>query len=299
MTRFDRGIRTGAGIGLLAIAALAAGCAHRTPSTTAVAGAAAPAQRPASVGDGQRFAQPKDALDALVTACATGNESAVIAIFGQSASKLVSTGVPARDAERCQRLVAAAKRMSRIDHAGPGAAKIVLGHDDWILPFPLIQTTSGWQFDVEAGRQEILHRRIGANELETIRVCRAYAAAQQEYAATSGGRHAHRFVSTRGKRDGLYWREGKGRDSSPLGPKVATTLQDGSWSGYHFRIVDPAGGGDDPSMVATPASYRESGVMSFLVTPDGRLLERDLGAGADPVAAARDAGNAAWTAVPR
>lgn len=297
MTRLEWRIRTGAGVGLVAVAAMVAGCAHRAAAPAAVA--TAPASRPASVGDGQRFAEPKDALDALVAACASGNESAVIAIFGQGARKLVSTGVPSSDAERCRRFVAAAKRVSRIDHAGPGAAKIVVGHDDWILPFPLVQTTSGWQFDIEAGRQEILHRRIGANELEAIRVCRAYAAAQQEYAATSGGRHAHRFVSTRGKRDGLHWPEGKGRDSSPLGPKVAAALQDGTWSGYRFRIVEPAGGGDDPSMVATPASYRESGAMSFLVTPDGRLLERDLGAGADPVAAARDAGNAAWAAVPR
>lgn len=287
------GNRMALGLCVLALSTLA-GCAHRT-RPVGVAAAPPHAPLPASVGDGRRFAQPKDALNALVAACAAGDDAAVIAIFGDSARTLVSTGRPAADAERCRRLVAAARAMSRIDHAAPGAVTIVLGHDDWVLPIPLVQTTSGWQFDIAAGRDEVRRRHVGANELEAIRVCRAYAVAQAEYAESTGGRHALRFASTRGRRDGLGWTGGHGRDASPLGPNVARALQDSSWAGYRYRILPPARRGAAPTMIATPVAYGSSGIASFLVTADGRVLERDLGAGADPAAGA--AGTDGWTPV--
>jgi len=156
----------------LALASLAlflvVGCAKRTPP---------PAPRPP--GNEQRFRDPTVAVDALLAACRTDDEPALLKIFGDEARTLVSTGDPARDRERCRRLVGAAKQMTRLDPKGPDALELVVGWDDFPFPIPLVRDAGGWRFDTEEGAQELIRRRVGANELEAISVCRAYERTRQ------------------------------------------------------------------------------------------------------------------------
>ena len=148
---------------------LLGGCASRPP---------APAPRP--VGNEQRFPDPKAAVDALVNACRTNNEPALVAIFGDQARTLVSTGDPERDRERCRLFVTAAGQMTRLDPKGPDTLELVVGADDFPFPIPLVRDASGWRFDTEEGAQELLRRRVGADELEAINVCRAYERNRQQ-----------------------------------------------------------------------------------------------------------------------
>ena len=142
---------------------LLSGCVARRP---------APAPRPAPTE--QRFPDPQAAVDALLAACRTDDQAALLVIFGKDASALVSTGDPAADRERCRRLVEAAKQMTRLDPKGPDTLELVVGYDDFPVPIPLVKDAGGWRFDTEQGGQEIARRRVGADELEAITVCRAY-----------------------------------------------------------------------------------------------------------------------------
>jgi len=146
-----------------------AGCAARRPAATS--GRSAPTE--------QRFADPKAAVDALVAACRQYDEPALLAIFGAEARTLVSTGDAARDRERCARLVGAANQMTRLDPKGPDTMELVVGYDDFPFPIPLVWDGTGWRFDTERGAQEIVQRRVGADELEAIGVCRAYDRSRQ------------------------------------------------------------------------------------------------------------------------
>jgi hypothetical protein len=155
------------------------GCAgHR--SSSAAAGAT-PTE--------QRFADPKSAVDALIAACRTNDEPALQAIFGNDARALVSTGDPEQDRERCARLVAAAKQTTRLDPKGPDTLELVVGHDDFPFPIPLVRDGSDWRFDTEQGANEIVRRRVGADELEAITVCRAYRTTRKAPPATWAGYH--------------------------------------------------------------------------------------------------------------
>lgn len=278
---------------LFLCAALLAGCAHHGTVAKAplVPPVAAPAVAP--TGDGQFFAEPKAAVDALLAACASGNENAVVAVFGQQARSLVSTGNAERDRERCTHFTTSAKQMTRIDPDAPGRVHIVVGHDDWKLPIPLVQTTRGWQFDVAAGRKEVAALRVGSNELETIRVLRAFVSAQKEYKETHGA-YAQRFMSRPGRQDGLGWETRKGKPESPFAPAFAKALQNRGWAGYKYRILDSQGpsaeGGARSYLergrmtggfaaVAWPETYGTTGVTSFLVDEIGRIREADLGTG--------------------
>jgi hypothetical protein len=148
---------------------LVAGCAARKPTTV---------PRPAPTE--QRFPDPKAAVDALVAACRTNDEPALVAIFGAEARTLVSTGDPERDRERCRRFVVAAGQMTRLDPKGPDALELVVGYDDFPFPIPLVRDVGGWRFDTEQGAQEVLRRRVGADELEAIAVCRAYGRTREQ-----------------------------------------------------------------------------------------------------------------------
>jgi hypothetical protein len=279
---------------IIATVLLVAGCAKRGPMGSS-------ATEP-------HFSTPKDAVDALISACQANDEAKVIAIFGEQARPIVSTGDPVADRERCGKLLAASKESLRLDPTAPNTVSVVLGADDWALPIPLVKDGKGWHFDVAAGMAEIRRRRIGANELEAIDACRIYVAAQDEYAKRriAGGAYAQRIVSTPGKRDGLYWESTKGgKDASPLAPVVASLEeQSGVWRGYRFRILT-AQGGNAPggarsyvvkgrmtkgfALVAYPAVYGSTGIMTFVVDEDGRVLQKDLGAQTDATAAAMTA----------
>jgi hypothetical protein len=304
-------------IGSAAFLALS-GCAARTSTP-----ASAPVVRTA--GRERRFPDPKAAVDALLTACRTDDTAGLLAIFGEEARALVNTGDAGADRERCQRLVTAARQMTRLDPKGPDALELVVGLDDWPFPIPLVKDAQGWRFDTVAGEQEIRQRRVGADELEAIAVCRSYVRAQVSYAGRSGTglpkAYAQRVVSTPGTHDGLYWPSGGRENQSPLGPMVAAAGEyakgkrpAGSWWGYYFRILTAQGsaapGGarsyvNDGAMtggfalVAYPVAYGSTGIMTFLVGQDGRVYERDLGAKTEDIAQAmKDYDpNPSWTVV--
>ncbi|MCW5890494.1 MAG: DUF2950 domain-containing protein [bacterium] len=279
---------------ILAAVVLVAGCATHAPSG---ARTGAP-----------RFSTPKAAVDALLAACGTNDEAKVVAVFGEQARPVVSTGDPVADRERCDKLLAAAKESLRLDPIAPDTVSVVLGADDWAMPIPLVKEGKGWHFDLAAGMAEIRRRRIGANELEAIDACRIYVAAQDEYAKRriAGGAYAQRLASTPGKRDGLYWASTKGgRDASPLAPVVASLADpSGAWRGYRFRVL-AAQGSSAPggarsyvaggrmtrgfALVAYPAVYGSTGIMTFVVDAGGRVYQKDLGAQTDAVAAAMTA----------
>jgi hypothetical protein len=288
------------GIALLSTAALVlSACASHAPASKSMAAATE-----------QRFATPKEAVDALLAACRTYNEAELVAIFGEQSRPVVSTGDPEADRERCQKLLDAAQQSTRLDPKGPDMLQLVVGTDDWPFPIPLVKDGKTWHFDSADGMQEIARRRIGADELEAIAACRVYAAAQEEYASRSRGRtkvYAQRLASSSGKKDGLYWSSSGGKDASPLGPAAAAAAagdpgdsQLATWRGYHFHILT-AQGGDAPggkrdyvvdgkmtggfALVAYPVAYGSTGIMTFVVGSDGRVYEKDLGAQTGEIAA--------------
>ncbi|HXJ33439.1 MAG TPA: DUF2950 domain-containing protein [Candidatus Eisenbacteria bacterium] len=274
-----------AAVSLVALALWA--CATRGP---------APASHPASGGE-QHFSTPKAAVDALLAACRANDDAKIVAIFGEQAKGIIATGDAATDRERCQKLDEAAQQSMRLDPKG-GALHLVVGTDDWTMPIPLVKDGKGWYFDTAEGMQEIRRRRIGADELEAITACRFYVHAQEDYARRTRGVYAQKLASSPGKKDGLYWPSKGTRDMSPLGP-VAAVVEGtkgehphGTWRGYHFRILTRQGsaarGGAKTyvaggrmtggfALVAYPIVYGTSGIMTFVVGPDGQVYEKDLG----------------------
>ena len=254
-------------------------------------------------GTEQRFPDPKAAVDALLTACRTDDTAALVAIFGDEAKPLINTADAGADRERCKRFLIQARQMTRLDPKGPDTVELVVGLDDWPFPIPLVKDAKGWRFDTVSGEQEILRRRVGADEIEAIAACRSYVRAQEAYASQprDGGvkAYAQRIASTPGRHDGLYWPASGTGDQSPLGPLVASAGEyatgkrpTGSWWGYYFRILTaqgPAAPGAARSyvhdgvmtggfaLVAYPVEYGSTGIMTFIVGRDGRVYERDLG----------------------
>jgi hypothetical protein len=267
-----------------------AGCASHGPS--AKSGSGAPEQR---------FSSPKAAVDAMLAACRDGDEARLLAIFGEQAKPIVSTGDPSSDRERCQKFVDAAKQMTRVDPKGPDAAQLVVGSDDWPFPIPLVKDGDGWRFDTAEGLREIRRRRIGADELEASKACRTYVLAQQERAARTRGVFASDLV---GPRADLAWPITGTENASPFVASDASPTGQGpqaTWRGYHYRILTSQGsnapGGKRSyvangkmtrgfGLVAYPAVYGLSGVTTFVVGPDGQVWEKDLGDKSDQLAAA-------------
>ncbi len=280
---------------------LLVGCGrHGVVAKAPLAPSLAPAASIAPSGGAQLFVEPKAAVDALVAACNSRNENAVVAVFGEQARPLVSTGNHERDHERCNRLTRSAKEMVRIDPDAPGRAHVVVGHDDWKLPIPLVQTTGGWQFDGVAGAKEIAARRIGANELETIRVLRAVPTAQREF-EESHGAPARRFASRPGRRDGLSWPTRRGQPSSPFAPAFGKALQGGGWAGYAYTMLPDAGAHGGFGAVARPIAHGETGIMTFVIDGRGQVWEKDLGASSAEAAASISSipPDETWKPVPR
>jgi hypothetical protein len=254
------------------------------------------------------FASADAAVEALVAANRDGQLAVLARILGPGGAKLVRSGDPVADRNHRARFVAAYDAAHRIEFEGDRKAVLVVGSEEWPLPIPLVRSDAGWRFDAQAAEQEILNRRVGRNELNVIEVCRAYVEAQREYAALNvlpGGRHeyAQRFNSRAGQRDGLYWTAKADEPQSPLGPLVAQARAGGYGSdpvgdrpqpyhGYYFRILTGQGahapGGAKNfvvdghmvggyALVAYPARYADSGVMTFIVSQDGIVYEKNLG----------------------
>lgn len=254
------------------------------------------------------FRTPDDAGNALVAAAkSTDPTAAALAIFGPDSKDLISSGDPVQDKEAIETFVARYEVMHRWRRMPDGSQLLLVGADNFPFPIPLKENDDGkWFFDTGAGKDEILNRRIGRNELAVIRICRAVAQAQAEYhSQTHDGattkQYALKFISDPGKHNGLYWQSVEGQPQSPLGPLAAFATSEGysvkpdahvPFHGYYFHMLngqtDKAQGGAknyvvDGKMVggfafvAFPAQYGNSGVMSFMINQDGVLLEKDLG----------------------
>jgi hypothetical protein len=262
----------------------------------------------AAGADGQNtFGSPEAAADALVAAASKGDVKAMQAILGPGSNALVQSGDAVADRRARERFARAYADAHRIDRQGDAQAALLVGKDEWPLPIPLVKRDSGWQFDATRGGEEILNRRIGRNELSTIQAVLAYVDAQREYylRKPQGGKllqYAQKFGSTPGKRDGLYFPTRAGEPPSPLGPLYASAKAAGytkkgdglptPFYGYRYRILTGQGphapGGAYSylaggrmiggfALIAWPASYGNSGVMTFIVNHDGVVYEKDLG----------------------
>jgi hypothetical protein len=252
------------------------------------------------------FATPEAAVEALVAALRDNNEKALLDIFGHEHEDVLVQKDKAAAREYRGRLFRAAEVSRRLETEGNDRLVLVIGREAWPFPIPLMRDASGWRFDTQAGVEEIINRRIGRFELNAIAVCRAYIDAQRQYASKRRDgspvhRYAQRIGSSPGKQDGLYWDEATAPagEISPFGPLVAQAqpLLDGRkpgdpYQGYYFRILTAQGpnapGGRYSyiingnmiagfAMVAFPADYDSSGVMTFLCSHHGDVLQKDLG----------------------
>ena len=251
------------------------------------------------------FASAEDAAKAFVAALRDNQEADLRAILGPEADRVIDS----RDPEPHQRFVALYDEKHVIDHKGPGRAELDVGPDDWPLPIPLVESNGRWTFDTQAGEQAIIDRRIGQNELSAIRALVACVEAQHDYfgrakQATGSGVYATRLVSTPGQHDGLYWPAAAGETESPLGLLINAAQDAGypgeldggqpiPYEGYYFRILraqGPNGNGGAKSyiqsghmvggfaLIAWPALFASSGIMTFIVGPDGDVYQKDFGA---------------------
>ena len=265
------------------------------------------------------FATPDDAANALVQAAKSGDQNEVLAIFGPDSKKIIYSGDSVQDKAAGEAYVKGYEKMHRWRKLPDGSQVLLIGADNFQFPIPLRKTGTGqWFFDVQAGEQEILRRRVGRNELAVIDVCLALVDAQYEYFSqprdgTTGKQFAQKFISDPGKQNGLYWSSPAGQPQSPLGPLAAfatgegyTVKQDAHvpFHGYFYRILDKQGGNSpggakdylvDGKMVggfafvAYPAEYGNSGVMTFIINQDGVPLQKDLGTSTTATASAMNA----------
>jgi hypothetical protein len=277
-------------------------------SVLALLSVASPARAQKSVAGFPRpmtFKTADEAADVLVDAAEKFDEAALTEILGPGSYDIIHTGEPARDKEVAADFAAQARAKKTIvlDPRNPRRAVLSVGNDDWPFPVPIVKQGGRWSFDSKAGRQEILYRRVGRNELDAIQICRGYVAAQHEYALTKRegydvNQYAQRIISTPGKQDGLAWQNADGTWDGPIGEKIAKAVERGyssrnePYHGYYFKVLKGQGpaaplgqmdfvvkgvmiGGF--ALVAFPAQYRVTGVKTFLVSHDGVVYEKDLG----------------------
>ncbi len=259
---------------------------------------------------GRTYSSPEEAMQAVADVAGTGDRQRVEEIFGPEALEVISSGDPVAD--RADGLRVKQMILDRVEFEGSEDEVVaVVGDDRWPFPIPLVRTGSGWRFDLEAGEEELLNRRIGRNELQIIATLREYVHAQREYASIGRDGHpstyAQKVRSTAGHHDGLYWPVAEGDPESPLGELVADAVEAGyaasaddgprPFHGYYFRILTRQGAGAPGgerdyvnsrglmtagfAAVAWPATYDNSGVMTFLVNHLGIVFEKDLGPNTD------------------
>jgi DUF2950 family protein len=251
------------------------------------------------------FDNAQQAAEAMILAAQNDDVPALIEIFGPDGKDFVSTGDDVQDKNARASFAALAKEKMHvdIDPHNPKRATLSVGNEEWPVPVPIIKQGARWHFDSKAGRTEILDRRIGANELDVISICRGYAEAQKEYASEirddSGvNQYAQRIISTTGKHDGLSWRNPDGSEGGPVAEVIAKAIEEGytnksgPYHGYYFKTLTGQGpaaplgqidyvvdgvmiGGF--ALVAWPAEYQVTGVQTFLVSYDGIVYQKDLG----------------------
>jgi hypothetical protein len=281
----------------------------------APASVAAPEKKQAAAKEGaqgtpqpgqKEFDTPKQAADALIQVAANFDVAAAKEILGPDGEDIISSEDPVMDKNRATAFANKAKEKMSVqtNKKNPNQAILLVGNDDFPLPIPIVKQKGKWFFDTKVGREEILNRRVGANELNAIEICRGFVEAQHEYAeekhdGAKVNQYAQNILSTPGKHDGLAWQNPDGTWGGPVGEEVARALQEGykaergtPYHGYYFRVLKGQGpaapGGEIDFMVggamiggfglaAAPAEYRVTGVMTFIVGPDGVVYEKDLG----------------------
>jgi hypothetical protein len=261
---------------------------------------------PASTGmSAKMFNTPQQAADELIEAAEKFDVHALEEIFGSAGDDIVLSGEYPQDRQRATDFAAEAreKKNVSVDPKKGNRAFLLVGNEDWPFPVPLVKSGDQWYFDANAGRQELLHRRIGANELDAVDICRGYVDAQYEYAfqpreGFNVNQYAQRIISNPGKQDGLGWQNQDGSWGGPIGEKIARAIEQGyspgaePYHGYFFKILKGQGpaarlgemdyvlkglmiGGF--ALVAAPAEYGETGIKTFIVSQDGVVYEKDLG----------------------
>jgi hypothetical protein len=254
------------------------------------------------------FPSAEEASRALFVAVQADDQQALVEIFGPAGKDIISSGDAAEDANSRHQFVQKYQEMHRLAKEPDGTTTLYIGAENWPLPIPLVNTGGAWYFDTEAGKQEILFRRIGKNELTAMQVCHVLVDAEKEYYAKPHGddavrQYAQRFVSDEAGHNGLYWWRADDEPESPIGPLMAGAGSDGAaqqrrsgpipFHGYYYRLLTSQGthapGGMQNyvvngkmtrgfAFVAYPAEYQSSGVMTFIVNQDGMVYEKDLGA---------------------
>ncbi len=262
---------------------------------------------PAAGQTQKNFTTPEEAVKAMVEAAKAGNTDELLAIFGPEAKELLSSGDPVADRRQREVVLVALGEGWKLVNGKGGTMELVIGDEGWPFPIPLVKEATGWRFDTAAGKEEILFRRVGRNELSTIQACQMYVQAQNEYARRGhdgkpAGVYAQKVASDAGMQNGLYWAAKPGEPLSPLGEFAAQAAEEGysvgqkpspvPFHGYYFRILTAQGkavpggaksyiaNGDMTggfALLAWPAEYGNSGVMTFLINRDGVVYQKDLG----------------------
>jgi len=272
----------------------------------ALAAPATPAE--AKSAGAQRFQTPDDAAKALLEAVRSDDRNQITTVFGSDGAELLSSGDEIEDKNNRSNFITLAQEKMAVEKIGEGRAIIHAGNTDWPFPIPLVKHGDSWQFDADQGRQEILNRRIGRNELSALGVIRGYVEAQFDYANSDRdgdgvSEYAQKLMSEPGKFDGLFWEPEDGQPQSPLGPLVAEASAKGykvkgasekpsPYHGYYYRILTRQGGNVPGgkydyiingnmiagfALVAFPAEYGSSGIMTFVVNHQGKIFQKDLG----------------------
>jgi Protein of unknown function (DUF2950) len=283
---------------------IACACLAFPPASRAQTPPEPPAAKKSSSHQQRSFATPEGAAGALLEAVRAADPKQIHSVLGPGSGKLITSGDPVEDAMRRDRFVAAYNEAVKIETSGEGRATLFIGAEQWPFPFPLVKTATGWRFDVKSGAEEILNRRIGRNERSAIQVCLAYVDAQREYATKDRDdngllEYAKKLISTPGQKDGLYWDTADGEPMSPLGPLSTQAKQQGyqdlgaaPYHGYYYRILTAQGehaegGAYDYivdgkmiggfALVAYPARWGASGVMTFVCNHSGVVRQKNLG----------------------
>jgi hypothetical protein len=291
------------GVGVLLSVAAALLCVSPIGSTTRSQSKESSAA--SSQTEQKGFATPQDAMNALIQAAADFSVPSLLEILGPDGKDLVSSADPVADKQGAQDFAsrAQAKHSVVIDPKNPKVATVLVGSDNWPGPIPIVERGGKWYFDSKAGRQEVLLRRIGTNELDAIEVCRGFVEAQEEYALTKHdnsevNQYAQKIISTPGKQDGLAWQNSDGTWGGPVGEGAAKALGEGysdksqPFHGYYFKVLKgqgpaaPMGRMDFVvngamiagfALAAVPAQYRVTGVQTFIVGYQGIVYQKDLG----------------------
>ena len=282
----------------------AASAGTATPANTTPAKATA---AKAGAGGPQTFESAEKAGDALIDAAEKFDVSSLIRIVGPKGEDLVLTGEYAQDRERAQEFAAQARKKKQValDPKDQARAFLLVGEEDWPFALPIVKRDGRWSFDAGAGRQELMYRRIGSNELDAIDICEGYLEAQFDFAyrkrqGYEAAQYAQRIIGSPGKQDGLAWQNADGTWGGPIGEKIAEAIEQGydlkadPYHGYFFKVLKsqgpaaPLGAMDYVvggvmiggfALVAAPAEYGESGLKTFMVSHTGVVYEKDLGPG--------------------